>query len=1131
MTPQLQLRLFGTGEVRLDGSVLEVGYRKTLALLAFLALEGETARSSLTTLFWSDNTEEAARRNLRRELYRLREAGLRDYLEASSDNLRLVGSTDVAQFEALIGEGRLEPAILLYQNELLAGLRLENAPEFETWLELRRDGLAAMLRKAQLEQAEHLETRGDWHGALGLHQKVLKSDQLQERQHHEVMRLHYLLGQREAALSQFEQCKQMLHSELGLEPLPATLHLAQQIRSAQSLTASVAIQLVATQQLNVPLIGREAALKALASSSTPLTLVLSQAGGGKTFLLEKFAPHALRICFRAVSSQTPLYAIAETIRQALNNPDFQARFELLEPIWQHEAARLVPELAVGSSQAQERSLLLEGLARVLECLTDQSLIFEDIHWADNSSLELMVHLLRRSTRESKQQRLIATARPDEISAETQGLLELLAEDGLSTSIGLLPLSEVHVSQLLHSLGGNSSPEFSSQLWSITAGNPFFILETIRLLFEQNKFGVLGQPIPIPPSVLSAVLQRIDRLGSATRRLLETAAQTEDGFMLEEIQPATALNQWEGLDGLEEAVSAQILIRLETGFGFAHDLVRQALQTTLSPERKRLIHHKLAASLEQQKANPVRIASHLEQAGKALAAVPWRMKAAEQATRVYAHKLALEQYDQALENGAPNELALEILETKLSIWEMLGQTIPWQTDLERLALLVTKIGTVTAQSQLHLARVRLALQQREFETAIRVATLVINARVTNEMTAQAQALIGTALVQQSRLEAAENHLTQALDLLPETHILRSKVLNQLFQVAFDAGNTEQAERHLASALYLNQTMRNLPDELSTLGNQGKMALNKGDNAAAVRIFETALEKVKPINNPTLERSLTMGLATAYSRMHRTNEALELLAKALELAELTEAVAAQGGIYHTIGAVHRRLTQFGKAVQHYQLALELADQVQQHPARIFRRLTLADLYLDLGHYNQALPLLIETQSIIKKTGVCTEAIWCQVLLGKQQRLAKQIKASLITLEMPEPSNPLDRIIWLTELALTQLAAKKYTRVLELLKGEDAPPNTMLQLLDIRLQALIALKKPLAEELCQITTLESELTPWFLLQYHQALARTHTHTQETKLAKQHQALAREQTQVMADSLTYYPDLKKSFLEFHQT
>ena len=99
----LELRVLGTGEVWQGNQRLHVGHRKTLALLAFLALEGQTARSKLSALFWSDNTEEEARRNLRRELHRLREAGLRDYLEASNDHLSLVGlgATDVEQFEAL----------------------------------------------------------------------------------------------------------------------------------------------------------------------------------------------------------------------------------------------------------------------------------------------------------------------------------------------------------------------------------------------------------------------------------------------------------------------------------------------------------------------------------------------------------------------------------------------------------------------------------------------------------------------------------------------------------------------------------------------------------------------------------------------------------------------------------------------------------------------------------------------------------------------------------------------------------------------------------------------------------------------------------------------------------------------
>ena len=1135
----LELRVLGAGEVWRGNQRLEVGHRKTLALLAFLALEGQTARSTLTALFWSENTEEEARRNLRRELHRLREAGLRDYLQASNDHLGLVNqsATDVQQFEALVAEGRLEPALLLWRGELLAGLRLENAPEFESWLETRRESLAYTLRKVRLEVAERFEVKGDWHAALKLNQLVLNADRLQERQHREVMRLQYLLGQREAALAQFEDCKFILLTELGLEPLPETLHLAQQIRAAQSLTPTITVQLLATRDLTVPLIGRESALAALSSSQTTLTLVLAEAGGGKTFLLEKFAPHSPRIRFKAVSSQTPLYAIAEAIREGLRDLEAQEKFAALEPIWQLEAARLVPELSTHqSNQAQERSLFLEGLARVLECLTDDRLIFEDLHWADAASLELIAHLVRRAARTSQQSQLIATAREEELNTEAQQILQSLANDGLSTSITLTALSQIQVSQLVSSLGGSDNSDFPSKLFRVTAGNPLFILETIRFLFERNELEVrdgtwvyASHELPIPPSVLSAVLSRIDRLGSVAKRLLETAALTEDGFALEEIQPATALSEWEGLEGLEQAVNAQILKRLEPRFGFTHDLVRQALHASLSLERQRLIHAKLAASLEQAQAAPARIASHFERADKALQAVPWRIEVAEQATRVYAHAQALEQYDQALENGAPDDVAFKVLQSKLSIWEMLGQTMPWQTDLERLTLLTAKMNDSAATSQLHLAEARFALQQRAFAEAIRLATLVIEARVGDEISAEAHALAGSAFSQQSQLEIAEDHLAQALALLPATHSLRGKVLNQLFQVALDAGNTELAEAHLSSALQLNQTTQNLLDELGNLSNQGKIALGKGDSDAAVSVFETALQKVKPINNPTLERSITMGLATAYSRLHRLDDALQLLKRAMQLAEMTDSISAQGGIDHTIGAVHRRLTEFGSAARHYQAALEIADRLAQHPSRIFRRLTLADLYLDLGSSQKALPILQETAAIIERTGVRNEADWCQVLLGKQQRLAGQLNASLVTLKMPEPNNPLDRVIWLTELAQSRLASRDFTGVLQLLEGEDAPPNTLSQLLGMRLQALAALKKPLSEELSQMYTLESELTPLFLLHHHVALTRTHRLIQQPELANHHQAAARAQVLAMAATLEDYPELKNSFLELY--
>lgn len=227
---EVRLRLLGAPALEQAGRPLALPTRKLLGLLAYLALEGPAPRSKLAGLFWSEQDEATARGNLRRELNRLRHTPIATLLQTDRDLLQLGPiQTDVAEFQTHLKEGALEPALALYRGPLLLGLELSGAEGFAEWLEARREELARLWREALQRQAEHLEAAHDLRGALSARLTLLREDELQELHHREAMRLHALLGEREAALARFARLQELLRKELRLEPLPETLALARQI--------------------------------------------------------------------------------------------------------------------------------------------------------------------------------------------------------------------------------------------------------------------------------------------------------------------------------------------------------------------------------------------------------------------------------------------------------------------------------------------------------------------------------------------------------------------------------------------------------------------------------------------------------------------------------------------------------------------------------------------------------------------------------------------------------------------------------------------------------------------------------------------------------------------------------------
>ena len=171
------------------------------ALLAWLALEGPTSREQLAALLWPDKPPATARNALRQRLFRLRRTTGID-LERGGGVLALAQDIahDLGEADTVLGQAPAE--------EIAPG-------EFAQWLQGQRERRRQRARQAQADRADAAEAERDWPTALGHAQALLALDPLSEPAHRRLMRLHYLAGDRAAALLAFDRCEQSLKDEIG----------------------------------------------------------------------------------------------------------------------------------------------------------------------------------------------------------------------------------------------------------------------------------------------------------------------------------------------------------------------------------------------------------------------------------------------------------------------------------------------------------------------------------------------------------------------------------------------------------------------------------------------------------------------------------------------------------------------------------------------------------------------------------------------------------------------------------------------------------------------------------------------------------------------------------------------------
>src|SRR5436190_242902 len=251
--PRLELTLLGGFHAYVDGSpVTGFDTDKTRALLVYVAMEPARAHSRelLAGLLWPELADDAARRNLRNSLFKLRQAlgeqdGSPGFLIVTPQTVQLDPASDyrcdAAEFSRLIAachehrhrkldhctscHSRLQRAAELYQGDFLRGLHLADSQDFEEWHVIRREALHREALDALSRLSSYHEARGENEQALHYAYRQLELEPWREEAHRQAMRLLAVTGQRSAALAQYEACRRALAQELNAEPSAETTAL------------------------------------------------------------------------------------------------------------------------------------------------------------------------------------------------------------------------------------------------------------------------------------------------------------------------------------------------------------------------------------------------------------------------------------------------------------------------------------------------------------------------------------------------------------------------------------------------------------------------------------------------------------------------------------------------------------------------------------------------------------------------------------------------------------------------------------------------------------------------------------------------------------------------------------------
>jgi DNA-binding CsgD family transcriptional regulator len=325
---------------------------------------------------------------------------------------------------------------------------------------------------------------------------------------------------------------------------------------------------------------------------------------------------------------------------------------------------------------QARFRLYEAMGTFLQAIGLSSvlvLLFDDLHWADTASLDLLCHVARR---QSQAHVLIVGAYRDcelECNAALCRTIAELSRQRMLTEMPIKPLSRWEIEALATSfLGRSLSPAVSSLLYAQSEGNPFFAEELLHgwietgALSQQHEQWIAAAPLEqtLPPNLVGALHQRFARFSPELIDDLRVAAiigRTFDSSLLAAVQQQE-LKVVE--EHLLEAVRARLVYADQRdGFTFSHDKIRECLSTEVSAFRLRRLHGLIGQLLEErsrqegtihQVSQLAELAFHFAQSDDRERGFDYSLRAAVQAQQAFAPEEALSHYRTALDLLKPGD---------------------------------------------------------------------------------------------------------------------------------------------------------------------------------------------------------------------------------------------------------------------------------------------------------------------------------------------------------------------------------------------------------------------------------------------------------------------------------------------
>lgn len=623
------------------------------------------------------------------------------------------------------------------------------------------------------------------------------------------------------------------------------------------------------------------------------------------------------------------------------------------------------------------------------------LFFEDIHWAEETSL-LMLQYIARSAKDSKLL-ICCTYRSEELRPHISKILEEMKESGMAEELLLIPLMKTDITALIKSFfsAPQFSEEFFDEVYEKSGGNPFYAKELIHTLYAEKAIQDIDgkwqinpdMKLKLPATVVEAVSRRLDRLRADELRIVECAATIGRKCTLSLLSSCLDINKKKLLSSLANIENYKILHLQDEetmSYQFEHAITQEVIYGEMNERWRRVMHQNVGSTLEGLYKNDLeeviyQLAHHFYKGGITEKALNYSIQAGEKASREYAVEKGIEYYKNSLDvlgtigSVDSKKKTLEVLSIIGEIARYVGKYAESLSYYDQLITLSVELNEKRMLSEAYRNIGEINIGQAKYDLANEnlKKALSLSTSINDEYgIASSYHHLGTIRWRMGKLNDANMHLTKCLEIAKKTNnkSLLCKALLITGAVHWSGGKYGDALEYYRKGLGIAEELDDKYEIVRAYNNIGAVySEGFGDYVKAIEWYEKQIKLSKKIG---YLRSVGYGLsnvAESYAKLNQqldkakeyTDEALNIFSKLGEKRMI-------GVCLYNYGVIYHKKKVWNKSEECFENAVKIAEEVDCLEGLSQYYHDYARMLADKGNKKKAIGMYQKSIAVYKKLG---------------------------------------------------------------------------------------------------------------------------------------------------------------------